>query len=262
MPGHAVQLAAAAAPQGVVDHQDHRGVGRDQHRSDEVQQGQSELVSRPAGGRKEPVGQVVVAPAGQPGADQHPGDGALARLVRNPATSAWKVRKVGWVKQGPNAASRSASERGRLGVGIGGDSLADEPPMLACLALPGKPVNSAGHHHRNHETRAGNQLAQKLVATRSLVEAEDAVVSICGRSELSYERQKAAKLRSMVAPTVKEMRRRLEDYWTSSTERGITLATFRRITEVMKLTRYDAALIRSLVGSRAHRYLALCQTSS
>jgi hypothetical protein len=38
-------------------------------------------------------------------------------------------------------------------VGIGGDSLADEPPMLACLALPGKPVNSAGHHHRNHETR-------------------------------------------------------------------------------------------------------------
>jgi hypothetical protein len=80
MPGHAVQLAAAAAPQGVVDHQDHRGVGRDQHRSDEVQQGQSELVSRPAGGGEEPVGQVVVAPAGQPGADQHPGDGALARL--------------------------------------------------------------------------------------------------------------------------------------------------------------------------------------
>jgi hypothetical protein len=38
-------------------------------------------------------------------------------------------------------------------VGIGGDSLADEPPMLACLALPGKPVNSAGHHHRKHETR-------------------------------------------------------------------------------------------------------------
>src|SRR6266545_644273 len=25
--------------------------------------------------------------------------------------------------------------------------------MLACLAAPGKPVNSASHHHRNHETR-------------------------------------------------------------------------------------------------------------
>jgi hypothetical protein len=38
-------------------------------------------------------------------------------------------------------------------VGIGGDSLAGEPPMLACLVRPGNPVNPAGHHHRNHETR-------------------------------------------------------------------------------------------------------------
>src|SRR6266540_4394773 len=78
--------------------------------------------------------------------------------AKNPATSAWKVRKVGWVKQGPNATSRSASERGRLSVSIGGDSLADEPPMLACLALPGKPVNSASHHHRKprkHEKANG-----------------------------------------------------------------------------------------------------------
>jgi hypothetical protein len=40
--------------------------------------------------------------------------------AKNPPTSAWKVRVVGAVKQEPNAASRSASERGRLGVGIGG----------------------------------------------------------------------------------------------------------------------------------------------
>ena len=64
-------------------------------------------------------------------------------------TSAQKVRNVGAVKQGANTISNSASERGRLGVGIGGDSLADEPPMLACLALPGKPVNAASHHHLN-----------------------------------------------------------------------------------------------------------------
>src|SRR6266568_1897532 len=32
------------------------------------------------------------------------------------------------------------------------------PPMLACFAAPGKPVNSAGHHHRNHETRVNNAL--------------------------------------------------------------------------------------------------------
>jgi hypothetical protein len=52
--------------------------------------------------------------------------------ARNPVTSAQKVRNVGAVKQGPNTMSRSASERGRLGVGIGGDLLSGGPPMLAC----------------------------------------------------------------------------------------------------------------------------------
>jgi hypothetical protein len=109
---------------------------------------------------------------------------------------------------------------------------------------------------------AGNQLAQELVPTHTLAEAEAAALSICGRSELTYERRKAAKLRSMVTPTAIEMRRRLEDYWASSTRRGITLATFRRVAEVMKLTRYDSDLIRSLVGSHAHQHLALCHTSA
>jgi hypothetical protein len=80
VPGGAVQPAAGPAPQGVVDRQDHRLLRAEQHHGDEVQQHQAELVSRPAGAGEEPVGQVVVAPAGQPGADQHPGDGAQARL--------------------------------------------------------------------------------------------------------------------------------------------------------------------------------------
>jgi hypothetical protein len=84
VPGGAVQLAADPAPQGVVDRQHHRGVSWDQHLGDEVQQHQAELVSRPAGGGEEPVGQVVVAPAGQAGADQHAGDGVLARLGQEP----------------------------------------------------------------------------------------------------------------------------------------------------------------------------------
>jgi hypothetical protein len=42
---------------------------------------QSELVSRPAGGREEAVGEVVVAASGQACADQPPGDGAQARQV-------------------------------------------------------------------------------------------------------------------------------------------------------------------------------------
>jgi hypothetical protein len=61
--------------------------------ADEVQQDQAELVSRPAGGGEEAVGQVVVAAAGQPGADQHPGDGAQARLGQEPGDHGAKGRK-------------------------------------------------------------------------------------------------------------------------------------------------------------------------
>jgi hypothetical protein len=107
---------------------------------------------------------------------------------------------------------------------------------------------------------AGNQLAKQLIPTHSMSEAESAALAICGRSELSYERQKAATLYSMTAPTEAEMRRRLEDYWSSSAARGVTLVTFRRVGEVMKLTSYDSNLIRSLAGSHAHERLALCST--
>src|SRR6266545_8124275 len=74
--------------------------------------------------------------------------------AKNPATMARKVANVGAVKQGRNTMSRSASERGRLGVSIGGCSFsggwAADARLLGCTS---KPVNSAGHHHRNHETR-------------------------------------------------------------------------------------------------------------
>ncbi len=84
VPGSAVQLWAAAAPQRVVDRQPDRRTGREQGGADQVQQHQPDLVSRPAGGGKEPVGQVVVAPSGQARPGQHAGDGALARLGQEP----------------------------------------------------------------------------------------------------------------------------------------------------------------------------------
>jgi hypothetical protein len=107
---------------------------------------------------------------------------------------------------------------------------------------------------------ACNQLAQELVTTRSMTEAEAAAVSLCGRSELDYERQKATVLRSMDPPTAAVMQRRLQDYWSLSTARGVTLTTFRRLAEVLHLTRYDPNLIRALAGSHADRRLALCRT--
>jgi hypothetical protein len=107
----------------------------------------------------------------------------------------------------------------------------------------------------------GNQLAQRLATTHSMAEAEAVTLTVCGRSELDYERRKAAAQRLLTPPTTSELRRRLQDYWSSSTARGITLATFRRLTETMRLARYDPDLIRSLAGSRAHRRLALCWTA-
>ena len=108
---------------------------------------------------------------------------------------------------------------------------------------------------------AGNKLAQDLVRTHSLAEAEAASLAISGRSELSHERRKAKALLSMSPPTAMEMSQRLQDYWSSSTARGITLATFRRLSEVMMLPRYDPSLIRSLAGEHAHKHLGLCWTS-
>jgi hypothetical protein len=108
---------------------------------------------------------------------------------------------------------------------------------------------------------ASNRLAQELVATHSMAEAEAATIAICGRSELDYERRKATMLQAMEPPPATEMRERLRSYWSSATARGITLATFRRLTEVMHLTTYDADLVRTLAGARADRRLALCWTS-
>jgi hypothetical protein len=105
---------------------------------------------------------------------------------------------------------------------------------------------------------AGNKLAQELTVTRSLAEAEAATLAVCGRCELDYERQKAAVLPQVMTPTA-EMQRMLQEYWLSAAARGITLATFRRLTEVMKLPRYDPDLIRSIVGWHADKHLALCQ---
>jgi len=108
---------------------------------------------------------------------------------------------------------------------------------------------------------ATNQLAQALVTTHSMVEAEEVTVAICGRSELDYERRKATRLQAMKPPPATEMRERLQSYWSFATARGITLATFRRLAEVMHLTTYDADLVRTLAGARADRRLALCWTS-
>jgi hypothetical protein len=108
---------------------------------------------------------------------------------------------------------------------------------------------------------SGGLLAKELRSSGSLAEAEATTRAICGRSELDYERRKAETMRLRMPPSISQMRRTLEDYWSHATAFGITLATFRRLSEVMKLTRYDPALIRSLAGSHADSRLAICRTT-
>jgi hypothetical protein len=112
---------------------------------------------------------------------------------------------------------------------------------------------------RSSGALAGNKLAQELTATRSMAEAEAITLAVCGRCELDYERQKAATL-PVRKPSAAERQCRLQDYWMSTGARGITLATFRRLSEVMRLPRYDPDLIRSVAGLHAEKHLALCRT--
>jgi hypothetical protein len=107
---------------------------------------------------------------------------------------------------------------------------------------------------------AGSPLAKELKASRSLREAEATTRAVCGRSELDYERQKAETMRLRSPPSSAQMQWALEAYWSYATASGITLVTFRRLCEVMKLTRYDPLLVRSLAGSRADSRLAICRT--
>jgi hypothetical protein len=108
---------------------------------------------------------------------------------------------------------------------------------------------------------SGSPLAKELKASGSLAEAEATTRAICGRSELDYERQKAETMRLRVPPSISQMRRTLEGYWSHATASGITLTTFRHLSEIMKLTRYDPVLIRSLAGPRADPRLAICRTT-
>ena len=83
-------------------------------------------------------------------------------------TSAQKVRNVGAVKQGANTMSKSAGERGRLGVGIGGDllsggaadacveslGLASRPPLAPARPAASPAAKIASGKKRRHRANA------------------------------------------------------------------------------------------------------------
>jgi len=104
-----------------------------------------------------------------------------------------------------------------------------------------------------------NRLAQQLVDTRTLTEAEATTIEVCGKSELAYERTKAASAsrRSAIMPELNEARGRLREYIKRASARGATITTFRRVADVLNLRRYDPLLVRELVGELAHPALPI-----
>ncbi|MFE0136470.1 DUF1152 domain-containing protein [Streptomyces sp. NPDC059037] len=86
---------------------------------------------------------------------------------------------------------------------------------------------------------ADNRLAQALLDTTGLDEAEQRCRDICGTSEIDYERTKATRLLSIKAtdadPTT--LRTQLHQFEETALTRGATHATFRRVAEALGLNR-------------------------
>jgi hypothetical protein len=90
----------------------------------------------------------------------------------------------------------------------------------------------------------------------SLDEAESIALATVGRSELRYERQKAATIAGHAAATIAVAdltdRHALATRAESALARGATLTTFRRLLEVSGYPRYDPVMARTLAGPAAH----------
>lgn len=104
-----------------------------------------------------------------------------------------------------------------------------------------------------------NPLASALRDSLSLVEASMTTRALCGRSELDYERQKAARA-ARTRPTdvdADQLARRVAAYTADSEARGVAIAPFRRITDAVGLGTYDPEQLRRTLGSAAHPWLPL-----
>jgi hypothetical protein len=105
-----------------------------------------------------------------------------------------------------------------------------------------------------------NEIANQMTMTKSLDEAEQVVISVRHRSELTHERRKAydSRHRSEM-PDRPELARRYASYRQDAMSRGVSLLTFRHLAEVVGMSEYNPSLIRSLTATDAHRHLAICQ---
>ena len=99
---------------------------------------------------------------------------------------------------------------------------------------------------------AVNTLASNLVQTTSLAEAEDVARTVCGFSEIDYERTKAERIRPTRPHRIaSDTDAAVDTFEHDAAARGIDYVTFRRIAEATALDPASAADLRAhLVATR------------
>lgn len=107
---------------------------------------------------------------------------------------------------------------------------------------------------------AASELARRLVDTSSLKEVEDQVRAIAGRSELDYERRKAAELAARLPRPVTGqnggIEERYRDFLNQAVERGSDFVTIRRLAEQIGAPRGPEFEVwrTQLIAAEPHRY--------
>src|SRR6266540_5550969 len=135
--------------------------------------------------------------------------------AKNPATMARKVANVGAVKQGRNTMSRSASERGRLGMSIGGCSFSGEwaadARLLGCTRQAGQlsqpsPPKSRNTRYRTNRAYSREVTELKVELSETLAPPKprhEVVVLVEGLNRAAFAAvQSARQLRSQRAVAV------------------------------------------------------------
>ncbi|MCI3931346.1 DUF1152 domain-containing protein [Streptomyces sp. AN091965] len=100
---------------------------------------------------------------------------------------------------------------------------------------------------------SGNRLARAIAATTTLDEAEEHCRTVCGTSEIDYERTKAQRL-SRQQPAVaapRDLLAQINGFEQAARTRGATHATVRRLTEALGLTGEALQHLARLNATRA-----------
>lgn len=129
----------------------------------------------------------------------------------------------------------------------------------ASLPVPLTDAGPTVHRIDLDDAFHANRLACAVVTTTSLGQAEEHSRQVCGSSEIDYERNKAAWLRTARPRPLDpgETLARLDEFEAGARARGATHTTFRRITEALDVRGTQREALRDLlISSRPEQYEA------